>query len=211
MSATRRGLVAGSAAVLVALGGGAASGALALPGMGALQRPAAGSEMGWGSGMPGTGASADQMFAVHMPAHHESAVQMARLAEERAQRPDVRALAGDIERTQTAEIEQLRAAAARLTSEAGAGGAGPTGMGTGMGTGMRMGMGIGVDLDQVPAGEGFDRAFLQAMIPHHEMGVQMAEMVQRRDSDPQIQALAAEMVRVQTSEIALMQRWLDQQ
>lgn len=209
MSATRRGLVAGSAAVLVALGGGAASGALALPGTGAMQRPAAGSEMGWGSGMPGTGASADQLFAVHMAAHHESAVQMARLAGERAQRPDVRALAGDIERTQTAEIEQLRAAAARLTAKAGAGGAGPTGMGTGMGTGMRMG--IGVDLDRVPAGEGFDRAFLQAMIPHHDMGVQMAEMVQRRGSDPQIQALAAEMVRVQTSEIALMQRWLDQQ
>jgi len=43
------------------------------------------------------------------------------------------------------------------------------------------------------------------------MGVHMAQMVQRAGSDQQIGAMAAEMVRVQTDEISLMQGWLDQQ
>jgi uncharacterized protein (DUF305 family) len=43
------------------------------------------------------------------------------------------------------------------------------------------------------------------------MGVHMAQMVQRAGSDQQIAAMAAEMVRVQTDEISLMQGWLDQQ
>ena len=57
----------------------------------------------------------------------------------------------------------------------------------------------------------FDRAFLEAMIPHHRMGLHMARMVQRAGSDQQIAAMAAEMVRVQTDEISLMQGWLDEQ
>ncbi len=183
---------------------------LPLPGV-AQERPAAASGTGWGAGMPGMRSSADLMFAVQMAAHHESAVQMARLAEQRAQRSEVRALATDIARTQTAEIAQLRAAAARLSAGSEAGSPDRTGMGMpgGMGDGMPSGM--GGDLTQVPAGAQFDRAFLDAMIPHHQMGVHMARMVQRRGNDPQIQALAADMLRVQTSEIALMQRWLDQQ
>ena len=132
---------------------------------------------------------------------------MARLAERRAQRPEVRQLARDIERTQTAEIAELRAAATRLGADPDA----PTGgMGSGMGSGTAAGMGSEADLAEV-SDEQFDRAFLEAMIPHHQMGVHMAQMVQRAGSDQQIAAMAAEMVRVQTDEISLRQGWLDQQ
>ncbi|RBY97565.1 hypothetical protein DQ237_01055 [Blastococcus sp. TF02-8] len=110
-------------------------------------------------------------------------------------------MAQDIERTQTAEIAQLRAAATRLGTAAD----GPTG---GMGSGMA-GMGSETDLAGVPDNQ-FDRAFLEAMIPHHRMGVHMSQMVQRAGSDQEIAAMAAEMVRVQTDEILLMQGWLDQ-
>jgi len=72
-----------------------------------------------------------------------------------------------------------------------------------------MGMGS-VDLRQVAAGETFDRAFLEAMIPHHQMGVHMAQMVQRHGSDPEIHALATSMVTAQTAEIDLMQGWLQE-
>lgn len=37
----------------------------------------------------------------------------------------------------------------------------------------------------------------------------MAEMAVRHGSDPQVSALAEDMVEAQTREIALMQRWLD--
>jgi uncharacterized protein (DUF305 family) len=197
MRTTRGRLVAGTAAALLLLGGGVVTGAQLLPGAAAIDRPTAG--MGMGSAMPGMAGSADAMFAVQMAVHHEAAVQMAQLAEQRAQRPEVRQLARDIERTQTAEIAQLRAAATRLGADPDA----PAGdMGSGMGS--------ETDLAEV-ADEQFDRAFLQAMIPHHQMGVHMAQMVQRAGSDQQIAAMAADMVRVQTDEISLMQGWLDQQ
>lgn len=201
MRTTRGRLVAGTAAALLLLGGGVVTGAAA------TDRTTAGMSMGKGSGMQGMGGSADAMFAVQMAVHHESAVQMARLAGQRAQRPEVRQLARDIERTQTAEITQLRAAATRLGADPDA----PAGgMGSGMGAGMAAGMGSATDLAQVPDDQ-FDDAFLEAMIPHHRMGVHMSRMVQRAGSDQQIAVMAAEMVRIQTEEISLMQGWLDQQ
>jgi uncharacterized protein (DUF305 family) len=69
---------------------------------------------------------------------------------------------------------------------------------------------MGTDLSQFPAGADSDRAFLAAMIPHHEMGVRMAQMVQRHGTDPDVQRLAARMVDVQTAEITQMQGWLDE-
>ena len=203
MRTTRGRLVAGTAAAMLLLGGGVATGAQLLPGAGVDDRPSTALGMGMGSAMPGMAGSADAMFAVQMAVHHESAVQMAQLAEERAQRPEVRELARDIERTQTAEIARLRAAATRLGTD-------PDGPTRGMGSGMAGGMGSETDLAEVP-GDQFDRAFLEAMIPHHRMGVHMARMVQRAGSDQEIAAMAAEMVRVQTDEILLMQGWLNQQ
>ena len=191
--------MAGTAAALLLVGGGVVTGTQLMPGAAAMERPAA----GMGMGMPRMAGPADSMFAVQMAVHHQSAVQMAQLAQQRAQRPEVRQLARDIERTQTAEIAQLRAAATRLGTD-------PDAPHSGMGSGMAGGTGSEVDLADVPD-DRFDRAFLEAMIPHHEMGVRMARMVQRGGSDREIGAMAAEMVRVQTDEISLMQGWLDQQ
>ena len=202
MRTTSGRLVAGSAALLL-VGGGVVTGAQLMPGAAAIDRSAAGMSMGKGLAMHGMAGSADAMFAVQMAVHHESAVQMARLAGQRAQRPEVRQLARDIERTQTAEIAQLRAAATRLGTD-------PDGPPAGMGAGMAAGMGSETDLAELPDDQ-FDRAFLEAMIPHHQMGVHMAQMVQQAGSDQEIGAMAAEMVRVQTDEISLMQGWLDRQ
>ncbi len=203
MRTTHRRLIAGTAAAMLLLGGGVVTGAQLLPGAASVDRPSAGMGMGMGMGsaMPGMGGSADAMFVVQMAARHESAVQMARLAQQRAHRPEVGRLAREIERTQTAEIAQLRDAATRL-------GADPNGSAAGIGSGMASGMGSATDVAEVPD-EQFDRAFLETMIPHHQMGVHMARMVQRAGRDRLIAAMAAEMVRVQTDEIALMQRWLD--
>lgn len=200
MNGSKTWLVAGSATLLVALGATTGVAAGVLPSLGAATSVAGG---GMGPGMAGMGGSADLTFATRMVPHHESAVVMAGLALERTERPEVRMLAQDIIATQTAEIEQLRAAGARLERGAAEDAGSP------VGSGMAMGAGMGTDLTQVPAGPAFDRAFLEAMIPHHQMGVHMAEMAVRHGSNPQVQALAEDMVEAQTREIALMQRWLN--
>ncbi len=193
--------------MVVALGGytAVASGALPMPAA-MTAESGVGSHTGMGGAASGTSSmagSSDHMFTVQMAAHHESAVEMARMAQDRAERPEVKALAEEIERSQIAEIEQLRAAAAPRAPDA------PT---SGSPAAMHGGMGgdLGTGLSQLPAGADVDRAFLAAMIPHHEMGVRMAQMVQGRGSDPDVQRLAAHMVDVQTAEITQMQRWLDE-
>jgi uncharacterized protein (DUF305 family) len=50
----------------------------------------------------------DQQFIDMMVPHHEGAVGMARIAEQRAERPELRQLAVDILRSQDAEISRMR-------------------------------------------------------------------------------------------------------
>ncbi len=49
-----------------------------------------------------------------------------------------------------------------------------------------------------------DRAFVQQMIPHHMMAVQMAQTANQRGDHPQIKTLAASIIRDQQTEIAQM-------
>jgi uncharacterized protein (DUF305 family) len=53
----------------------------------------------------------------------------------------------------------------------------------------------------------FDRAFIEEMIPHHQMGVRMAEMVLWHSDRPELQALAQTIIDDQTAEINQMQQW----
>lgn len=50
----------------------------------------------------------DEVFLTDMIAHHQGAVEMARLAQERAQHADIRRLSEDIIRAQEKEINQMR-------------------------------------------------------------------------------------------------------
>jgi uncharacterized protein (DUF305 family) len=57
-------------------------------------------------------------------------------------------------------------------------------------------------------GEAFDRAFIEGMIVHHEGAVEMAEQALERAFRPEIKEMAADIIEVQTREIAMMQKWL---
>lgn len=57
-------------------------------------------------------------------------------------------------------------------------------------------------------GDAFDRAFLQEMIVHHEGAVLMAQAVLTSSSRPELVALAQDIIKAQTSEIAMMKEWL---
>lgn len=196
MRSTTRRVAAGAALALAISGAGAGVAWAAHPGRDGASMGMAASDVPSHRGM---GGQVDYRFAVHMIPHHEDAVAMAELAPGRSQDPELLALAERIARTQSEEIVRLQAAADRLEPRA-------RGMG-GMG-GMGPEMGGGADLAALE-GDAFDRAFLEQMIVHHRMGVHMAAMEVRAGSDPEVRDMAQVMVDVQTSEIALMQGWLD--
>ena len=165
-----------------------------------------------GPGQMGMGYS-DQHFIAMMIPHHEGAIAMADLALSRAQRPEIKELAKRIKVSQTRDNAQMRAWYQQWYGKAlpswapGTGWGWQNGMGMGMGGGMGIGIGGGTNLSALSAAPGFDRAFIEQMIPHHQMGVMMASMAQTNSQHPQLRAMQLAMVKAQSREIEQMSQW----
>jgi uncharacterized protein (DUF305 family) len=169
--------------------------ALVLAGLAVAAGPRGGMGAGMGAGMRGAGvaASTDQSFITMMIPHHESAVAMAKLALTKAEHAEVKTLAQEIIKTQSAEITQMepwyRAWYGTDVPEAG----------------MR---GMGVNTTALAAAKPFDKAWLAQMTRHHQMGVGMVSMALRTGFDhDELGTLAGTMAKTQAVEIAQMQAW----
>src|SRR5918998_5162868 len=55
-------------------------------------------------------------------------------------------------------------------------------------------------------GNGTDRAFVAAMVPHHESAVEMARIARKRSESSFVRDLARDIVTAQTREIAALRR-----
>lgn len=155
---------------------------------------------GFGGGMGMAGGDVDAMFIEQMIPHHEDAIAMAELALERSERPEVRRLARDIRRSQTAENAQMREWYREWYGTEAPEASGGMGMMGGM-------MHDETDLDALEDAQDFDREFLEQMVPHHQVAVMMTRMVGNAGGREELRELADSMRREQTREIRLMESW----
>ena len=74
---------------------------------------------------------------------------------------------------------------------------------------MHMGMmGSVTDRTNLEQAEDFDTAFVEEMIPHHQMAVMMASMLKNGTNRPEMRQLADDIIEAQTNEINQMRSWL---
>lgn len=133
-------------------------------------------------------------FVASMIPHHQGAVDMAQVVLDRSSRPELRELAKAIIASQAAEIEQMRAWQTDGTvAEADAGD---------MDSMMH-----GMSAEDLRSADDVDKAFIDAMIPHHESAVMMADQVKARTDNPEIANLADSIIAAQKREIAQMRQW----
>jgi len=70
-------------------------------------------------------------------------------------------------------------------------------------------MGGGIMNSSMMGGIYDDRAFIEEIIPHHQMAVMMARKLLRTTDRPEMQQLAENIIDTQTGEINQMREWYD--
>ncbi len=144
------------------------------------------------------GKYSDKAFIDAMVPHHEGAVEMAEVALDRAEHPEIRNVAEDIVSSQRAEIRmfgesrQEKYGSAESTVE--------------MNERDMRAMGMS-DSEELAKADPFDKAFIDDMIPHHESAIAMAGVAREKSDDPEIRAIAEDIVTAQEREIAQMEEW----
>jgi uncharacterized protein (DUF305 family) len=148
------------------------------------------------------GEYSDERFIDAMAPHHQGAVDIARVALVNAEHPEIRQLAENVISSQEAEIEELRSIkeeqfgdpeiSAEMSLEE-----------------MQM-MGAMEDPGELEKEEPLDRAFIDAMIPHHESAIEMAEIENEETSNPRIKDLTRRVTEAQEAEIKQMTTWREE-
>ena len=153
----------------------------------------------------------DQQFIDMMVPHHQGAVEMARIAQTRAQHPEIKALADDIIKSQISEIDQMKAWRKAWFGSDQTPSMSQMPMVEGMSpTNHVMGatMNMAQDVEKLRnAPEPFDRAFIEAMIPHHQDAVAAAQAAASRAQHQEIKDLAQAIIAAQEREISQMLQW----
>jgi uncharacterized protein (DUF305 family) len=162
---------------------------------------------------------ADITFVQAMIPHHQQAIEMAQLATQRANSPQVKQLATAIEQAQQPEIDQMNALL-RAWGVTAMPPSGPPGMDHGSMTGMdhggttstsaMPGMMSAAQLQQLDqaTGAAFDRMFLQMMIEHHTGAITMSQTEIAQGISSPAKALAQRIIDAQNAEISQMRQLL---
>jgi uncharacterized protein (DUF305 family) len=138
-----------------------------------------------------------------MVPHHQGAIEMAQVALENAEHPEILALAEDVVSAQETEIERLKAIKQEQfgTSE----------VAMDMMSAEEMeGMGMTMAPQELANQEPFEKAFIDNMIPHHESAIEMAQVALEQSENPKIREIAGAIVDAQEREIEQMTSWRDE-
>ena len=148
----------------------------------------------------------DRHFIEQMIPHHDGAVAMAKLALEKSKRTEIKTLATAIIEGQTKEIQNMRVWYkdwfGKDVPKVSAGM-----MGGGMMSQSGMHMGGQEDMTILENATDFDKAFLEAMIPHHQLALMMVRMLEAGSNRPEMLQLTKNITTSQSKEIQQMQGW----
>ena len=145
------------------------------------------------------GEYSDAAFVDAMIPHHEGALEMAEVAPDNAEHEEIRTLAREIVDAQRAEIEELR----RIREDLG-------------GSTMQMsgdemeGMRMSEDPGELARARPFDRAFIDAMTPHHESAIEMANVALEESENQEVRGIAENIVAGQERELSQMEEWREE-
>lgn len=143
----------------------------------------------------------DGAFITEMIPHHESAIEMAEIALDKAQHPETKQLAQSIIESQGDEIAQLESIHERLFAEpASASDHGTLGL-------EAHESGMGADMGMLEQAKPFDQAFIDMMIPHHQGAIRMVGIVIYEGEDGELSGLAESIMEAQSQEIIAMNQW----
>jgi uncharacterized protein (DUF305 family) len=157
------------------------------------------------SGGSGSAAAAEGAFLEAMIPHHESAIEMARVAQRRAGRPQIAELADTIIEAQSKEIRQIGQIHRRLFGQQVLPNA-DAHQGLGL-SAEQAGMAHNDPAAKLARARRFDRAFIDEMIGHHQGAIRMARAVLEQTDDGELRSLANAIVSAQSREIERMNRW----
>lgn len=175
---------------------------------------------GMGSMMGGSGGMGsfeedepfDLQFIDQMIVHHRGAVMSSEMMIADSERPELRRLAEDIQRSQSEQIEQMKDMREQWYPEAGSasGMMGGDGMDSMMGDGMMEGVMGGDGMGSMMGVGATDEMFLRMMIPHHQMAVDMSEEALEEADHLELKELAGAIKDEQSAEIELMRSYLEE-
>lgn len=150
----------------------------------------------------------DLRFIDAMIPHHQGAIAMAQVAQEKSTRPEIKQLAQAIITAQEQEIQQMQSWRKAWYPNAGEQAVmydDSMKMDMPMSEQMRSDMMMSGDLGA--ADDQFDLRFIDAMIPHHEGALVMAQEALEKSDRPEIKQLAQNILRSQQQEIDQMKAW----
>jgi uncharacterized protein (DUF305 family) len=157
--------------------------------------------MGMGSGemVMENGKYSDERFIDAMVPHHQGAIEMARVALENAEHEEIKELSRNIISSQQAEIVELKA----IKKEE----FGTSNVPMEMSQEQMRSMGMMMDPQVLANREPFDKAFIDAMVPHHQGAIEMAQVASEKSENLLIKELAGNIIVAQKQEIEQMKQW----
>lgn len=147
----------------------------------------------------------DSAFVTDMIPHHQGAIDMAVVAQTKAQHPQIRMMADNIISAQKGEIADMKTMRLEMDHMGN--------MDNMSGDHMDMSqsdMGMAGDMSMLKNSKQFDKTFIDQMIPHHQGAIRMARKELADGKDGDVKKLATAIIKAQTAEIAQMRAWRTQ-